>query len=506
MTSQPERIQIHDPAITVADGEFFIYGTGRQFARSTDLVHWKMFTNNLNTGLNKALGQAWEEWSRQETNSDLARNTWAPDVIFNPTMGKYCMYMSINGDHYQSMIVLLTSDSPDGDWEYVGPVIYSGFSAENVARTDVPKVLEDVSQSALERYQSLTDTRINAIDASLSFDEEGTLWMTFGSWFGGIWMIQLDSATGLRDYSAHYETRTNASDAYYGIKIAGGHWASGEGSYLVHTNGYWYLFLAYGELAQRGGYQIRLFRSRNITGPYLDQKGNPAIYRDTSGKNWLGETGLRLSSAYAWAGSSTANPSVTDYDKLQRIEVSQGHNSVLGPLHDGSMFIVYHTRFADLEPETRYSYGRDHFEVRIHELLPTENGWLTEVPYEYRGAPADTGRDSVPSDIIPGTYEVITHRPETVFDGTLDEGEHLHGVNLPEIYEFVADGDIHSSSGKNVGHWSQGRDNNSIVIDLLGMQYTGSLAIVPNEADGTLTTTFSVVGSNLSLWGSRATS
>lgn len=74
-------------------------------------------------------------------------------------------------------------------------------------------------------------------------------------WFGGVWMFKLDPTTGLRDYTATYETVENQSDAYYGIKVAGGFGNSGEGAYLAHANGHWYLFLSYGHLQQTGGYQ-----------------------------------------------------------------------------------------------------------------------------------------------------------------------------------------------------------------------------------------------------------
>lgn len=108
-------------------------------------------------------------------------------------------------------------------------------------------------------------------------DDNGDMWMTFGSWFGGMWMFKLDSATGLRDYNSTYPTEANKSDAYYGVKLGGGFGNSGEGSYLLHDNGYWYLFASYGALQQTGGYQIRMFRSKDITGPYVDEAGNTAI-------------------------------------------------------------------------------------------------------------------------------------------------------------------------------------------------------------------------------------
>ena len=54
-------------------------------------------------------------------------NLWAPDVIYNETMNKWCMYMSLNGPYHNSVIVLLTSDKVDGTYIYQGPVVYTGF-------------------------------------------------------------------------------------------------------------------------------------------------------------------------------------------------------------------------------------------------------------------------------------------------------------------------------------------------------------------------------------------
>jgi arabinan endo-1,5-alpha-L-arabinosidase len=524
MTETPlKRVSIHDPAIIEANGKYYIFGTNRQFAVSDDLIHWNTLENNITRDVTSVLGDIWNEWPNQPSNPKIEGNTWAPDVIYNPAMGKYCMYMSVNGDRYRSVIVLLVADDLSGDWNYVGPVVYSGFDATNVERTDVPEVLgqKHLSEEDLARYHSLEDTRINAIDASMSYDDNGDLWMTFGSWFGGIWMIKLDPQTGLRDYSASYPTVADKSDAYYGIKLAGGHWASGEGSYLVHTNGYWYMFLAYGELGQRGGYQIRLFRSSAITGPYYDQAGNPAIFTDNSGRNWTGTTGLRLTSSYAWAASGTSDLSSTDYAKLQHIEVSQGHNSVLGPVksQDDALYIVYHTRFADLEPETRYSYGRDHFEVRLHELLPTQDGWLVMAPFEYQGVRAAAAEEAAgakhPTDFS-GTYEVITHEPQSFFDSSLDKGHRLHGINLPQLLTFTETGAIVRTSQEDasdidtaasVGTWSclpnTTAHGTQMIMTLDGVEYSGVFSILPNETDGTPTATFSVAGNNICLWGAH---
>ena len=69
----------------------------------------------------------------------------------------------------------------------------------------MPRVLgEQAAHDLPDRYLSLKDTRINAIDAAPIPCEHGEMWMSVGSWFGGIWMFKLDPATGLRDYTAAY--------------------------------------------------------------------------------------------------------------------------------------------------------------------------------------------------------------------------------------------------------------------------------------------------------------
>ena len=149
--------------------------------------------------------------------------------------------------------------------------------------------------------------------------------MTFGSWFGGMWMFKLDPKTGLRDYSTTYQTVKNQSDAYYGIKLGGGFGNSGEGSYLLHTNGHWYLFGA-----------------DKITGPYIDENGNAAVSERAIGNNWQSEVGVRLMSSIQWSGNDNSH-----------IEVAQGHNSAFVD-DDGTTYIVYHSRFSDTGADTKY--------------------------------------------------------------------------------------------------------------------------------------------------------
>ena len=201
-TASVKRGESHDPSIVKANGKYYIFGSHRAWLKSDDLINWSTFTNNLSTDYEKIFKDIWDGWAKQSSNPDVKGNMWAPDVIWNETMGKWCMYMSINGANYRSVIVLLTADDIEGDWTYVGPVVYSGFERVNVKKTDVPQVLGE--DADITRYTSQTDTGINAIDPCVKTDDNGDMWMTFGSWFGGMWMFKLDSATGLRDYNSTY--------------------------------------------------------------------------------------------------------------------------------------------------------------------------------------------------------------------------------------------------------------------------------------------------------------
>ena len=530
----PGRVAVHDPAIVEDRGTYYIFGTHRRCARSTDLVHWERFENNLSRDPESALGGIWEAWPKQPENPDLNGNTWAPDVIWNPVMGKWCMYLSVNGHEFRSVIVLLTADRLDGDWTYVGPVVYSGFDASNVDRTDVPRVLgEQAAHDLPDRYLSLKDTRINAIDAAPIICEHGEMWMSVGSWFGGIWMFKLDPATGLRDYTAAYPFVKDACDPYYGVKAAGGYWNSGEGSYFVRKNGWWYLFLSYGWLGTTGGYQIRIFRSKHLLGPYVDQNGNPAICAGEIPDNLTKDTGVRLTSSVLWSGGP---------DRIGSVEVSQGHNSVLHRRSDGRLFLTYHTRFIERE-------GED-YETHIRELLPTEDGWLVAAPYEYQGQVATppthpTGRpDTCSSDDAPGPwtakaahpswlsgdYELVRHDPHTFYNGERDADGEFVGINRPETITLQPDGRVtsggavsffdtpevnlpRSTDGPAVrGTWRMLGDcgpagvrccDTDMAITLDGVTYTGVFAELPRETDGRMTLTFSAIGGNRTIWAAH---
>ena len=113
----------------------------------------------------------------------------------------------------------------------------------------------------------------NCIDPDVFYDEDGRMWMVYGSWSGGIFLIEIDEETGYPIYPEADEE--NHVDSYYGKKLLGGYHNSIEGPHIMYdkTSGYYYLFLSYGNLQAKGGYQMRLFRCDTVDGTYTDAAG-----------------------------------------------------------------------------------------------------------------------------------------------------------------------------------------------------------------------------------------
>ncbi len=107
----------------------------------------------------------------------------------------------------------------------------------------------------------------NAIDPHVFFDHEGELWMVYGSYSGGIFILPMDKTTGL------------PTEESYGTKLMGGNHSRIEGPYMVYNEetDYYYLFTSFGGLDATGAYNIRVARSKNPDGPFYDMKGQDKI-------------------------------------------------------------------------------------------------------------------------------------------------------------------------------------------------------------------------------------
>ncbi len=468
-----KHVTVHDPSIVYDEKTqmYYIFGSHKAWAKSEDMINWKTFANNITKDYKTIFADAakWSANGGTQGNStyDVSGNLWAPDVIYNETMGKWTMYMSVNGDNWYSSIVLLTADTPDGDWTYVGPVVYSGFTnADEAAKTDFYNFYSgtDFPERYLQNRNGNHTYGVNAIDPGVFYDEEGRLWMCYGSWFGGIYLLELNPETGLRLGSHKYETVDGVSDEYQGIKIAGGQHVSGEAAYIEHVDGKYYLYVTLGGLTSNGGYNMRVFRADKPEGPYVDMTGDSAIYTK-AGSNINGTVGVRVMSNYMW-------------DYMDYGYVAQGHNSVYSD-EEGNLFLVYHTRFDN--------QGEGH-QVRVHQQFINEDGWLVTAPFEY------TGEVLQYVDInVVGVYSMLYHKLGVDYANK----ECVKTVTV----ELKEDGSI-TGAYKGTWYFSEklGAPYVTMVID--DIEYNGVFIRQKLEDSTDFAMTFTVLGDNeINLWG-----
>ncbi len=468
------RVSVHDPSVEYDNGKYYIFGSHLAAAVSEDLASWK-YIQSSNKGYSKSnklfntYDKVFAEPGKYVGGTD---QLWAPDVIYNKAMGKYCMYMSVSGTTTTSCIALAVADSIEGPYEYVDTVIYSGFTAETVGMTDVFEVLGIKSLSETKYDfdgRSSNANYPNCIDPTVFYGADGKLYMVYGSMSGGIFMVLLDEKTGRLDRT--YKYTDPKDDPYFGVRIAAGQRKTGEGSFIMYDDesGYYYLFVTYGYLNAHCGYQIREFRSKDVFGPYLDAAGQPATV-EPGGTNV--DRGIKMFGDY-------------DLTCLSKAYVSPGHNSAV-KTPDGGYFLIYHQRFDNS--------GEMH-QVRVHRMIKNSEGWLTALPYEYSGE--EELKENIPAKEVEGFYEFIDHGIEVQTAAT--------PIYRPKVLLLYENGTVSRlQAGDISGTWSYEGDNGLIRIEIDGVTFHGTLARQLTEDGKRETIVFSAVADNNHVvWGSR---
>lgn len=498
------RVSVHDPSIVwePVSQTYYIFGSHRASAKTTDMMNWTAFTAPWATATSTdatnsaALAEAIKWSKRGSTSYSVDGNMWAPDVIWNKAMNKWCMYLSVNGDNWYSSIVLLTSDNIEGPYLYQGSVVMSGFhSGTSYKDTDLEKAI-GTQASLPSRYavgNKWGNRYPNCIDPCVFYDENGKLWMSYGSWSGGIWMLELDENTGLRDYTIDYPLTGSGDgitiDPYFGKKIAGGFYVSGEASYIEYIGGYYYLFVTYGGLAaggvptdyNNGGYQMRVFRSENPDGPFIDSRNNSAVFSsyllNFGPKENDNNRGENIFGAYtSWGNQAKGNLG----------ERSQGHNSIIAA-EDGRTYLVYHTRFQN--------WGESH-QVRVHQVFQSKNGWLVVAPFEYTGEEVKSAdiatTQQIATDRIPGKYKLLIH--EYKLDHT------KKAAAEPVDIELTTDGNI---TGKYTGTWKVVAGTSYVTLKIGSTYYHGVMVEQTLEPSTTKAPAFTAVAATTgtTAWG-----
>ena len=240
---------VHDPTV-YKDGEYYYMyntdvglgydaGSGALKRRSKNLVDWEFLGRAFD-----GVPQSARDFFLQHNPNYTDNGIWAPFIT--KYENEYRLYYSapggLDGENL-AFIGLATSSSANGPWVDQGKVT-----------TSVPN-----------------DT-INAIDPTVLIDSAGGKhWMAYGSYQNGIYMVELDPATG--------KIKTEGDRGHRIAARNGGRHAAIEGPELSYRDGWYYLFVSYDWLEDH--YNVRVGRSRNPEGPYYDIQGNNmAAYSD----------------------------------------------------------------------------------------------------------------------------------------------------------------------------------------------------------------------------------
>jgi beta-xylosidase len=517
--TQAATVAVHDPSVVIvykdAAGNsypendvagtrtkfYYIFGTQLGAAYSRDMLNWTPFTPtfSVNGSLSTNYYNVFKvnaDWSKHTTSENVRGNLWAPDIIYNKAMKKWCLYFSINGDDWLSSIALHTADKIEGPYTYAGTVVYSGMDRQSTGTGNADYQKVTGSSTVANRYLTSAgawkgEYGSSCIDPNVLYDESGKLWLVYGSWSGGIFVIKLDEQTGLRNYTHNYgftnfladgavwNGTTLRYDPYMGVHIAGGYYVSGEGAYVKYFKdpngvGYYYLFVTMGFYSPEGGYTMRVFRSTTLDGEYRDVTGDNAAfsrYIFNYGNNVQYGMPLMQNFKYSWWNIG---------------QVAQGHNSLLRD-EDGSAYLVYHTK---------YDNGTIHHNVEVHQLFFNERGWPLAAPFEYRKG-FGLGTKTYTAEDIAGRYNVIAHK--AVDYATLKS-------NLEQQVYLNADGSI---TGAYTGTWTYNYSNGRQFITLTTSAGTFQSVLCEQLMDGLSTMTLSFTGMNAAneqcLYGYRTT-
>jgi len=340
----------HDPTVVRDDdGTYYMFSTdavanskdipsGVHVRTSTDLVRWTY----LGTALD-GVPEAAAAWSG-------AQGLWAPEVVRWPGGGWHMYYSASTFGSNTSAIGLAVAASPKGPWEDRGLVVATRKG---------------------EHSQ-------NAIDAAVAFDADGNPWLTYGSFFSGIYILPLDPGSGLPrvagDLGSVIARRPRSVEGAV------------EGAFILRSpqDGRYILFTSYDSLFTT--YNVRVAVADHITGPYRDFRGIEMTDVDAP----PAAVGTKVLGSYQFDGGTAW--------------LGPGHNSVLtqkGPDGSDEHFVVHHVRFA-AEPSQHV--------VQVRRLFFTAAGWPVISPQPFAGLRSE----AVPAPAeVAGTWQVLRFDPES---------------------------------------------------------------------------------------------
>ena len=442
-------------------------------------------------------------WAGKD-DGDVAKSygIWAPDEIYNPnyrwkdgSKGAYMYYFCTSSSWIHSVIGYAVSKTVHGPYKNVTPIIYSGFTkdkkenGDNNTKNDIytnTNVDQLIKSHRISGFNSKwirengtynNDYAPNAIDPNITKDSKGNLWLAYGSWSGGIYILPINKVTGQPIYPGKDGTNKYGQnvDRYFGTHLIGGYHMSGEAPYIKYDpqTKYYYLFVTYGGLNRTGGYNMRVFRSKHITSKYVDDQGHTPNYTSWETNDPTKQSnqkyGVKLEGNYS-------------FSCLPYAYMSPGHNSVYID-NNHNWYLFNHTRFNN---------GTENHQLRVKQMIMTSDGWPIPLPFEYTGHELSINSSNIPNITkqIPGKYEFIDNGTDT----------NPNPIKPKEI-TLMPD---HQITGAIRGLWSINQKENTLLVTLNTTEgkYVGEFKLQQDESkERNNVLVFSVQGNNKVLWG-----
>lgn len=439
-------VSVHDPSVVKLDDTYYIFGSHLGGAKSTDLMNWELIGSGVkknNPIIPDAVNEMPEAFTWAKTGT-----FWAPDVIQLSDGRFYMYYCNCEGSSPLSCLGMAVSDKIEGPYRDLGLILKSGMTKEPSENGDT--------------YDATVHP--NVVDPDVFYDAEGRLWMVYGSYSGGIYILELDKDTGL------------PIEKGYGKKLLGKNHLRIEGAYIIYNpdTQYYYMFLSFGGLAADGGYNLRVCRSKAPDGPYEDSQGIDMINcAGPDGSFFDDETaakyGVKLMGNYKFLWQEG------EEGEKRRGYVSPGHNSAIYEEESGKYFLIFHTRFEKM--------GESH-KVRVHQMYFNEDGWPVVSPYRYAGETIGVYTKKE----LAGPYKLINHGRDISAD-----------IKESQSVILYSNGRL---SGDREGKWKL-KDGNNMEITIGEKTYRGVFSKAYDEFGKKYVMTFTVLSKDgEAVWGS----
>lgn len=229
--AQSTEARVHDPVMIKQGDTYYVFATGNGISVKTskDRIHWEEAPSVFKRG-------EMPSWHTRDI-PEQKGHLWAPDISYRD--GKYHLYYSVSAwMNFNSSVGYATNTTLDASdpaykWTDEGMIVDFRNGGEGV----------------------------NVIDPNVFVDFDGRVWLLYGSYKAGLRMAELDRKTGrLKSDPPEITTLTTSL---------------GEGVFLIHRGGYYYIFASRGKCCAgiESDYQIVMGRSKDIKGPYLNKEG-----------------------------------------------------------------------------------------------------------------------------------------------------------------------------------------------------------------------------------------